>query len=243
MHKKIIYLANLTKNREGMQVKRIDEMSKKKILELTNEDIATLIDLECAYEGIPLLPDCPSKPEVINHEKDLAAYEIAGYYFLTSEEASRVLEVLQSADTYIKEGWNDDAQLKKIKDGDYYCPKIETRKFYSQQKLGDIKNELEEDKQLIVAYENKKKNYDAIFEKRKKVADRVCSIINEIKEDQEKQQLYSDEFNRYLKLANNNQEVAMNFLLKAYREIELDFPEIVTKLCPGYYSVTEEGIC
>jgi len=226
-----------------LQVKRIDEMNKEEILALKDEEITTLIDLECAYEGIPLLPDCPSKPEVINHEKDLAAYEIAGYYFLTSEEAGKVLEVIQSADTYIKDGWNDDAQLKKIKDGDYCCPKIETRKFYSSQKLSEIKNELEENKQLIVAYENKKHNYDDILEKRKKVADKVCSIIDEVTEDQAKQQLYSEEFNRYLKLANNNQEVAMNFLLKAYREIELDFPELVTKLCPGYYSDTEEGIC
>ena len=224
-------------------MKRIDEMNNKEILALKDEDITTLIDLECAYEGIPLLPDCPVKPEAINHEKDLAAYEVAGYYFLKPEEASRILEVIQSADTYIKDGWNDDAQLKKIKDGDYNSPKVEVRKFYSQTKLSEIKNELEENKRAIKTYEMEKKSYDRILENRNKVVARVTAVIHEVVENNSHRQFYEAEFNRYLKLAEDNREVAMNFLLKTYCDVEHEFADLITKLCPNYYSLDKDEEC
>ncbi|MBS3969643.1 MAG: hypothetical protein KGZ94_05955 [Clostridia bacterium] len=224
-------------------MKRIDEMKKEEILALTEGEIASLIDLECAYEGIPLLPECPKKAESIKHEKDLTAYEVAGYYFLEPEEAGRVLEVLQSAATYTKDGWGEDAGLKRVSDADFYSPKVEVKKFYSQAKLAEIKKDLEENKRALAAYEKEKERYDRILRDRTKVADRVTAVINEVVETEKDRQFYQAEFGRYLILANNNKEVAMSFLLKTYCDVEHEFRDLITKLCPDYYSLHKEEVC
>ena len=224
-------------------MKRIDEMKKEEILALTEGEIASLIDLECAYEGIPLLPECPKKPELVKHEKDLTAYEVAGYYFLNPEEAGRVLEVLQSTAAYVKDGWGEDAGLKRVSDADFYSPKVEAKKFYSQTKLAEITKDLEENKRVLAAYEKEKERYDRILKDRTKVADRVTAVINEVVETEEDRQFYEAEFNRYLVLANNNKEVAMNFLLKTYCDVEHEFRDLIIKLCPNYYSLHKEEVC
>ena len=224
-------------------MKRIHEMKKEEILALTDGEIVSLIDLECAYEGIPLLAECPNKPELIKHEKDLTAYEVAGYYFLTPEEAGRVLEILQSVAAYVKYGWAEDAGLKRVSDADFYSPKVEVKKFYSQAKLAEITKDLEENKRALAAYEKEKERYDRILKDRTKVADRVTAVINEVVETEKDRQFYEAEFNRYLILANNNKEVAMNFLLKTYCDVEHEFRDLITKLCPDYYSLHKEEVC
>ena len=40
-------------------MKRYNEMTDAELLELTNEQIATLIDYECALDGVPMLPPDP----------------------------------------------------------------------------------------------------------------------------------------------------------------------------------------
>ena len=43
-------------------MKRFDDLSEPEIVALSDADISRWIDLECAYEGAPLLPPCPVPP-------------------------------------------------------------------------------------------------------------------------------------------------------------------------------------
>jgi hypothetical protein len=211
-------------------MKRIDELSKAEVLALTNEEISILIDLECAYENVPLLPAEPVKPEVAKYEPDIQVYKIFDLLFKSSEEAAGMLEAFAKTTAY-KMGY-DDKYPKPIMPDDYYYPKIENKKVMSLEMYNRVKTEKEAADAKTKEYEALKKEYDGTVSKRQKQVKYVWDIVRDYRDEQYKKDRYKAEFDRYMKLADNNHNIAWNFLKNAHDDAE-DLEGLFEELVPA----------
>lgn len=213
-----------------MEIKRIDEYASDELLVLDNQQIASVIDLECAFEGVPLLPPCPSEPEEPKFEPDATIYEVAGYKVKTPEEASLIMETLtkcQLWDTNSKGSYPNYINVLSPL-SDYNKPKIETKQVYTPETYDVIRTDHEAYSAAKTRYDEAKKLYDNAYKEREDIAKDVWARVNEAHDEAGHVQFLKNEFNRYLELAQNNKQIAMNFLKKAH-----EVPEVLEKeLCP-----------
>ena len=85
---------------------RFTEMTDAELLALTETELEELIDLECAYEGIPLLPPKPEEPiKPANLRPDTSVFHFDDIYITDPEEARRAEELLRSFTSIVKLEW------------------------------------------------------------------------------------------------------------------------------------------
>jgi hypothetical protein len=80
--------------KEGTKMKRFNDLSKDEIYNLSQEEVNRYIDIECAMQGIGLMPEQPVKPEVKEYPKDAMIYFIKDLKVTTLEEANMILNIL-----------------------------------------------------------------------------------------------------------------------------------------------------
>ena len=209
-----------------MIMKQIAELTSKELMELTEVDKKSIIDLECAVRGIKLLPEQPISPNVIKPEKDTTVYEIAGFNFLDSKEANEVLTLLENTKSRVgldSKNYDSNYYVRPLQS--YYEPKIETNKVYSAESYVNIKVELDKYTKAKEAYNKLKGEYDNckhdIVTLKKELQDAIDTVF-EYSRNVEK---FTDLFARYLKLANNDKLIAKNFLISSYPDAE-EFEEV-----------------
>jgi hypothetical protein len=201
----------------GEEMKRIDELSKAEILALTEEGKKALIELECALNGVPLLPEAPKKPDVPKYEPDMQIYKIDNVIFLSLDAANSVMEAYSKVALY-KMGY-DDKYPRPMAEDDYNYPKIKKEKVFSSELYNKIKSEKDAADTEIKAYEARKREYDNIVEKQKAHIAHVENIIDDVWSEKYAIDRYTAEFERYLSLADGNRSIAWNFLKNAHCEV------------------------
>ena len=199
-------------------MKRIDELSKKEILELSDDDIEQLIDLECAINGVPLVPPLPQKPIVSEVKPDLEIYRIGDVVFQNYSEAIAVIEAYDQADIY-RMGYGE-KYPKLIFSDDYNYPKIKKEKVMSAELYNSIKEEKEANDALLKEYESQEKLYNDIVSRQKQYKESVHNIVKEVWEEKHTKDSYKAEFDRYLILSDDNPTIAWNFLVSAHKDAE-----------------------
>lgn len=209
-------------------MKRIENLSKSEVLALTNEEIKTLIDLECAYANVPLLPPEPVKPNVPEYKPDLKLYSIFGFYFKSHDEANKLFETFGELNPF-SIGYSDKCP-KRTNPDSYDYPKITIKEVFSEEMYNRIKAEKESADEEMGEYNHQLSLYKDACKQYKEQADYVWGIIGKIREEQHTKEHYTAEFERYLSLSDNNRAVAWNFLKSAHPdvcEIEGLFGELV----------------
>ena len=211
-------------------MKKINELTEKEILNLSEEEIQKMIKLRLAEEGIKIM-DLPKKPELFEITKpDTIVYQITALgesiSFADINEANSVLDLLLKCSSigrvdydYNKLG-SDYKYFEKGKTMRYYDSnglEIKSLSVYSMKLYAEITDFAVQNKKMQEQVEKEIKEYneinaecsDIISEIRERVSDvktkydRLNTLIFKLKND-------------YLPLADNNQEIAMNFLKKAY---------------------------
>jgi len=76
---------------------RFSDLSVNEKLMLTDEEVERFIDLECAFEGVKLIPypEEPVKPEIEESEKYYQIGYSSDFRFKKRDEAEKVLELLR----------------------------------------------------------------------------------------------------------------------------------------------------
>jgi hypothetical protein len=206
-------------------------MDKTEILSLTNEQIETLIDYECALGGVPLLPIKPVKPDDYKPKPDLTVYTVGEYTFKTAEEAGRVLEFLQAFTLYKTEYIHGSGLTKRlIPTNDYSKPKVEIVEVFSPEHWDKVKSDHVKYESENSKYEADMKEYNNACSGRSDIAEGVWEVVNNARNEQRNKERLTAEFNRYLGLADGNTTIAMRFLVKAHQVPE----ELAEELCPGF---------
>ncbi len=201
-------------------MKRMDSLTNEEILLIAEDpkQVADLIDLECAHLGLPLLPPDPGpKPKAAEFAKDAPYYEVGSFMFASSESAVKVLELALAEGIYERDYRDGEHVLLPMKENSYKYPKIEKGSCYTPETYNQIKDEIAAAKKKVDAWEALRKDYDKALKERKVTSESFWNrvrfarnVIGDIAD-------ITARFNRYLELAGNNKEVALNFLMDGYR--------------------------
>lgn len=203
-------------------MKRFEDLSKKEILNLSDEQIGMYIDMKCAENGVPLLPLKPIEPQTVNFGPDITVYKVGEYAFTNAEEAENLLDLIKTLDVY-----NLDWQyvksasryvLKRFADTDNAIG-IEAKKVYSEEFWNSIKDKLDEYDRTMKTYNEDKNAYDKIFNSRENLAADIWDRIEAVKDNERLKNKLRTEFERYLKLTDGNKNIAFKFLEDAHKEI------------------------
>jgi hypothetical protein len=202
-------------------MKRMNELSEQEILALTDEQIDTMIKYRMAEEGIKIL----SKPDQPNYTiippKDNTLYKTKGFtfVFVTLSTAQMFADLVKDykSELHIKD-W-DKEYLKKYNPDNYDFKElgtVQSEEIYSKELSIKIKDDISYNEKL-------KKEYDALMDEYKQADSDKKDVYREVWEKYyEVLNKYTNfnsmlhQYKAYLVLAEDNADIAMNFLKKAY---------------------------
>jgi hypothetical protein len=191
-------------------MKRLEDHTDEELVSLSQQQIQDLIDLECAHEGIPLLPEMPKKPEIKKPEPDLTLYEVPDACFQNQEDANRVIDLMNSLprmhQEYYGKGYVKSKELETIR----------MKKEFSEEARIRTKAQTASANEAENRYEKEKKTYDDIANQRKDVIDKVTEAVNEAFYEFRKISQYKKQYTRYLQLSEGEKDIALNFMRAAH---------------------------
>lgn len=212
-------------------MKKINELTEQEILNLSSEEIDKMVKFRMAEEGIKFI-DYPEKPKY--HE--VSKPTTKAYYchllgpnlsFTDIKELYSVLEVINGCKSICSVYSNYD-----LPEGhkNYMKTKVENASWsnespdtitpitvYTHKEYSEIKEKLKENAKNKTEFQAKVKEYDGAINDAQWVRDEVMDRVNKVVSKYDKLNTYIYCFNNeYLPLADNNEEIAMKFLDKAY---------------------------
>jgi hypothetical protein len=195
------------------------DLTKDEIVGLTSDQIARYIDIDCAEQGVSLLPDLPPAPIYEKPAKDCVVYSVDNFDVSTPEEANVILDALGKvrllkldydygnySDQYISDTRNVDV------------PDVKKVQVYSAKLYNSIRNDLKSYSEKKNAYEREQKEYSKILSERSRISDAIWNKYNEVTEEFQNREYMKKEFAKYLDLADGDKEIAMRFFDKAYAD-------------------------
>lgn len=231
-------------------MERIQYMEDVEIVLLSSEEIETLIDLECANEGVRLLPPMPTAPVAIEAKPNVRAYCVNGVLFTDEKKAQAVADLINASmphETYylIPHKWSGPQGVKPCETE----TTVRTEMYWSAENYGAHAT-------VVTAYEKEKKDFDEQNREYDRVRDARGSISEEVwstyhgalKRKRVKERMLV-EFDEYVTLAEGNREQAFKFMAKARPDLDNhDGREMVGLPVPvalpvdiGYVDPTNEG--
>lgn len=212
-------------------MKNIDEMTEQEILSLTEEDVQKMIKLRMMEEGIKVM-DKPKIPELFEVEPaDLKAFTIPlleGFAFTDINEADAVAEALRNAKTLreVKYDWNKlGSEYKYLVKKDKYKSwssdksdfSVNSNFFYSIELYQKISDFAAQNKVMKEQAEKDQEEYDETMQEAAGIISEITSRVKEVKVKHERLSRLAYKFAvDYYPLSDNNEEMAMKFMAKAY---------------------------
>jgi hypothetical protein len=202
-------------------MKSYTDLTDNELVNLTEDEIKRYIDYECAQKGIALLPKNPEKPQLGKPEPDVTYYIIGDFLLYEQKEALDLLEFLQKLKlASLENRYDKDKKIKPI--SEYDMPKIQTGCAYSKEKFTEIQDEIKKYNETMEMYNELKDEYDKAYNGRKDVIKEINTLINDARKAISRKDFLREQWTRYNDLAEGNTAIALNFMLKAYPEVEKD---------------------
>ncbi len=215
-------------------MKDFDKLTNEEINNLTKEQILVYKKLLWAENGIqfPVKPNEPEKVEV--EQPDLTIYKIRelgeNICFTSLEEAKKMVDTLSSLKTYGHKSYESkvgyDTYFFKPGFMDHYGRDplgIESSQVYSKELFYSMATNLQTTKRLKEQYEKDLKEYNDVLSKATELVVDMDDKILSVREMFSRRNFLISKFRYdYLPLAENNEEVAIRFLCKAYTVSEDD---------------------
>lgn len=222
-------------------MKFIDEMTEQEILALTEEDIQKLIKLRMMQKGIRIM-DKPKVPELFEVEPaDLKVYKIPfleGYAFTDMKEAQAISDALSKTKTIkrVNYDWSklgsDYKYLEDIKREDYNSDDkfgIKTGLAYSTELYAKISDFAAQNKAMKEQAEKDQKEYDEHMKQASDIITECRERVSEVRNKYDRLQTLTQKFAAdYYPLSDNNEDMAMKFMVKAYSLNEEEKAYILT---------------
>jgi hypothetical protein len=209
-------------------MKTIQEMTDQEILALTPENLDHMVKLRMAEEGIKILP-YPSAPELITiPDKDDFAYDIKGTELLFREkaDAEAIADfILSYKEKALTEDYTNDYNYKHLAPvGSVWRSKefgvISRCEFYTKETLASTKKNIEENARIKKLHDAEMSEYNNSISDGESIREEIHGRYNEVVEKYEEFERLKRRYSEYLELADNQPDIAMNFLKKAYKVSE-----------------------
>lgn len=210
-------------------MKKINEMTEQEILALSEQDIQNMIKFRMMEEGIKII-DKPKKPELFEIEPaDKKVYIIPilnGYAFTDFAEAQKVSEALQNAKSFekIEYDWNklgSDYQYLEKKDRyPYSYPNdfgVNEIYVYSNELYANIVDFAAQNKVMTKQVESDMKAYNDAYAAASEITLEIRDRVSEVREKTARLERLTQKFaDDYYPLSDNNEDMAIKFMEKAY---------------------------
>lgn len=204
-----------------------DKLTIEELAALTDKQIETYKKLLYAQNGIAF-PVEPKEPNAINIPKDKTVYRInlvgPDILFADFEEAVRVSNFLKNCKSVCHLKYTNNWQNRYIVKGtprDYNNNnqefRIEAEEAYSEKKFLEVQENLNTINKLNEQYTKDKAEYDKTLKQAIDVTQDFLDKLDEARNIMARRNsLTFKYYNEYLPLAENNKDIAMSFLEKAY---------------------------
>lgn len=212
-------------------MKNVKDLTEQEILKLSNEEIDKMIKFRMAEEGIKFI-DYPERPVYHEVKKPTTkAYfcHLLGQKlsFTDMEELNSVVEVLNSCKSLCTVDSNYDLPeghknfiKAKVENASWSSEAPDTITpitVYTHKEFSEIKENLKENAKAKKDFQAKVKEYDGAINDAQWVKDEVMERVNEVVDKYSQLNTYIYRFkNEYLPLSDDNKEIAINFMDKAY---------------------------
>jgi hypothetical protein len=143
-------------------------------------------------------------------------------YFTKKDDAIKVLSVLTDVErigyTYTSGGYSGSKIIGKL--DSYEKIELSEEKWFSKELYATVQEEKDNNDRRLQQYKNAQAEYDDAYKLRIDIVKGVMAAVHDAQDEEYKKQRYTAEYMKYLKLADNNAEIALNFLKNAHCEVE-----------------------
>jgi len=191
------------------------DFNEKERAKLTEDEVTALLDVELMTKGVKKIvsPILKVIQEVVLPKETW--FEVAGIFFKDAETAQKFLALEPKITNYDYACGYDYQYARKIDQ------RIEQKQLYNQQDLLNLATILKQNKQAKEENEKLISDYDKNIKEQNSVLDEVWSDYWECKNRACELQKIIDTKAEYLKMTNNDQDLAISFLKKIYSEADI----------------------
>jgi hypothetical protein len=191
-------------------MKKITEMTHDEIIALNDSDLTRLVDIACAEAGVPLQDQAPEAPVKPEYTEAFNSYKIVDIVFKTRESAEALQDCLRK-------------NLRNIWHLHYFDPlerhlAIEDCIFVTDDEQRNRDEESKIYSTELAYYQALKEKYDAHTAARETLAKPILAIYHDDRAKEAVRQMLQRESKRYLSLADQNIDIAINFLCLAFAD-------------------------
>lgn len=205
-------------------MKKINELSDKEILALTDEQLDKMVKLEMAEKGIKILenPNQPKYEEL--PAKTEIGYNVSGISYVISDKdtADKLSVALSEASKHMVNTnyVGNDYKNKYVKRLENYVleniGKVTTEHFYDRKTLESINTVIGNNKQLEEAYTQEVSEYNEAYDAASAIREEIYGKRNEVDNKYYSLNKLKSSYDNYLQLADGNAKTAMKFLKNAF---------------------------
>ena len=196
---------------------RFNDLTDEEKLALNDEKVTEFVKIECAFEGVKVLP-YPTEPiePPVGEKKEYwrIAYH-SDFTFAKKEEAEAVMSLLKQSDIIETNYCGDLSYVSKIRK---YNGTLNSEFYNTIEQYEKMKVELEAYHRAKTNYDALKKEYDKEIKLYRDIEDDIWKQINKVRELHESMEDLMVEYLSYLRIAKGNHEIALGFLEKTYKD-------------------------
>lgn len=205
-------------------MKRLNEMTREELLSMTEEKRHELADLESAYEGIPLLPNKPQKPEVTYPERNVTIYSVDNHDFTDLEEAQRYCEFCNNLNSEIslEYDWKSlGSEFQYVGKEKLSKLSLEQKKVYSLDTYQELEAEIKRTQALEKQYNSQLSHYKSALSERTEIYKNIDSAVTKAWDEKHRENMLVNAYKKYKSLTGDG-AVALKLLKDAYEVSEAE---------------------
>ena len=198
-------------------MERFSDLTDEQVLGLTDEQVSHYCDIECAESGVALVPMHPGpEPAKLSAQPDREYFDVDGVMLANREEAATLAGVITSmrrVTTNYAPGGDYTHQILVDNPRDVL---VQVKRQWSPEAWDSHKKLILEHKAKQEAWKKETDAYSKALQDRASAVAWVYDRISELRDAAATRHHYREMLGRYLLLANGDEQIARNFLLKAY---------------------------
>lgn len=204
-------------------MKTIKDMAHEEVVALTQTELDRLVRLACAVDGVRLPGAAPEKPEAPKVERDATVYSVGSLHFSDRAAAESVSAALSAAAAHavkLEYDWqhvgSEHKYTKAFKpDEQTTMADVSTEHALSEPNYRKVRESLIQHKALLKQYEDDLKAHEQSERATDEIRGEIMAAFNEARARQAELDRAQRVFGEYLRLADDDVEVAIKFYEKA----------------------------
>jgi hypothetical protein len=201
-------------------MQNIYDMTTAEVAALTEEEIKSFIDIECASKGVMLLPPEPEKPVQPQIVQDVTMYEFMGVHFATTEAAAAVMNEIAKHKQFT---YDYKGGTRIFHQGNHYAAdRVNVVQGMKEETYLNHKAAIDSYDRAKTAYDSAKKAYDKAIDARKGIVREVNDHVDNCRDILREGKLINDTLARYVMIAKGDTKIAYGFLVAAKPGMDLN---------------------